>query len=269
MAWWGKAAGGAVGFAVFGPVGAIVGAAIGHEFDKGLDEELHRAAPRGGSDGAYPLREVLFGSTFPVMGYIAHCDGRTSSAEVAVAGAIMAEMNLSPERCREAMRLFESGRARGFPLDRHLERLREVGRERPELLRAFLELQLRVASADGIDAAKRKVLWRVCRQLGISRIELAQLETIARLRRGRTGAAQWAAAPDEAASAFEVLGVDADASDDEVKKAYRRLMNRHHPDKLAGTDATEEDLARARDRTREIRAAYESVVAARRDRAAS
>ena len=50
MSWWGKAAGGAVGFAVFGPLGAIVGAAIGHEFDKGLDEEMRRVPHRTGAD---------------------------------------------------------------------------------------------------------------------------------------------------------------------------------------------------------------------------
>ena len=56
-----------------------------------------------------------------------------------------------------------------------------------------------------------------------------------------------------------MLGVDKSSSNDEIKTAYRRLMNKHHPDKIAGTDPGDEALAAAQKKTRDIRSAYETL----------
>jgi DnaJ-domain-containing protein 1 len=69
--------------------------------------------------------------------------------------------------------------------------------------------------------------------------------------------------PDSIDGAYRVLGVAPSASDDEVKIAYRRLMNEHHPDKLAGRGVAESAIASAEQKTREILAAYEKVKSAR------
>jgi DnaJ like chaperone protein len=60
-----------------------------------------------------------------------------------------------------------------------------------------------------------------------------------------------------------VLGVAAGATDAEVKTAYRRLMNQHHPDKLVAKGLPEEMVALATEKTQEIKAAYDTVKAAR------
>ena len=59
--------------------------------------------------------------------------------------------------------------------------------------------------------------------------------------------------------AYKVLGVQNDASDAEVKKAYRRLMSQHHPDKLVSKGLPDEMIRIATDRTHEIRKAYENI----------
>ena len=56
---------------------------------------------------------------------------------------------------------------------------------------------------------------------------------------------------------YQILGVSQQAEAAEIKKAYRRLMNRYHPDKLAGSDASEGRVAQAARKTREVREAYE------------
>ena len=58
---------------------------------------------------------------------------------------------------------------------------------------------------------------------------------------------------------YQVLGVSKNASDAEVKKAYRRLMNQHHPDKLVSRGMPEEMVKLATEKTQEIKAAYETI----------
>jgi DnaJ like chaperone protein len=70
-------------------------------------------------------------------------------------------------------------------------------------------------------------------------------------------------AVDRVAQAYEVLGVARTASDAEVTKAYRRLMNQNHPDKLVAKGLPESMMKVAEEKTRQIRAAYELLRAAR------
>ena len=59
--------------------------------------------------------------------------------------------------------------------------------------------------------------------------------------------------------AYAVLNVSASSSDAEVKKAYRRLMSQHHPDKLVAKGLPEEMMELAKEKTQEIRAAYDVI----------
>jgi len=63
--------------------------------------------------------------------------------------------------------------------------------------------------------------------------------------------------------AYTVLGLKRDASPDEIKLAYRRLLKRHHPDKLAASGVSTAEMARATEKTRELTAAYDRIREAR------
>ncbi len=259
MRWWGKAAGGAAGFAFLGPVGAVVGAIIGHGFDKGLAEELdHRPRPRV---SAYPFREALLEATFSIMGHLAMRDGRVSLAEKRAVSQIIGELDLKGIRERNAWQSFELGTAPDFSPDRQLGRLREICHGRRDLLRAFLDMQMRVALAEGgIGGTTRLALKSVCRKLGISPIEFAQTEALARLRAGARKASAIARDDGPLHQARQVLGIDAGADEAAIKRAYRRLMSRHHPDKLTSQGLSDAAMVQARQRTHEIRMAYETLM---------
>ena len=61
------------------------------------------------------------------------------------------------------------------------------------------------------------------------------------------------------AAALRLLGIEADTEGDQVKQAYRRLVSKHHPDKLAGSGASEAQVREATERTRELHQAYAIV----------
>jgi DnaJ like chaperone protein len=63
--------------------------------------------------------------------------------------------------------------------------------------------------------------------------------------------------------AYAILAVKREASDDEIKMAYRRLLNRYHPDKLAAKGLSTEAMERANEQTRQVKAAYDRLKQAR------
>lgn len=258
MKWYGKIGGGVLGLIVGGPVGAALGVFIGHQFDRGLS--------LGGFSGDarfnQPQRQkVFFETTFRVMGSLAKADGRVSEEEIQAARRVMHQMQLRPEDVRRAIELFTEGKQTGANLDAQMESFRQACGSQPQLVRTFLEVQFEIVLAKGnVTAAERALLWRVADQLGVGRVELAQLEAVLRAQRHFRQRA-----PDQPpqglglGDAYKALGIEAAASDKEVKTAYRRLMNQHHPDKLVAKGMPESMLEVAKERTREIRAAYELI----------
>lgn len=253
MNWGGKIAGAALGLVAGGPVGILVGLAIGHQFDRGWRGV--NARPIEALDAR--RHAMLFAATFQVMGYLAKLDGRVSEAEIRAARGVMHGMRLTPEEIREAISHFSVGKAESFSLPRVLDQLRETIGDERALCRSFVELQLRMLTQAGsFNSAERRALWEIASALGVSRVALAQME--ASLASWRQGGPPVDARRD-LAGAYELLGITAQASDEELKVAYRRLMNRHHPDKLAarGDPASEQEAAK--EKTRAVRAAYERV----------
>jgi DnaJ like chaperone protein len=260
MQWVGKAVGGILGFAAGGPVGSVLGVLLGHKFDQGQGGRLG-----AGSLAAAPeaSRQLFFETTFEVMGCVAKSDGRVSEEEIRVARRIMHAMELVPEQVSRAIERFTTGKSADFPLAARLDELvRRLGGRR-DLARAFVEIQMQAAvGAGALGRAKRDVLWRVASALDVGRVELAQIEAVIRAQHYR-GAGPGAGEAAQVDAAYRVLGVSSEASDDEVKTAYRRLMNQHHPDKLVARGLPKSKVALAEERTHEIRAAYDRVKAYR------
>ena len=120
-----------------------------------------------------------------------------------------------------------------------------------------------VLAKSRLSSSERSTIWTICTELDIGRVELAQLEAMIRAQKGFKRSPAGSRDSARIRDAYETLGIDASASNDDVKKAYRRLMNRNHPDKIAGNNPDDAAIAEAERRTREIRGAYEMLKARR------
>ncbi len=128
----------------------------------------------------------------------------------------------------------------------------------------FVRLVLEVSLAKSrLQQQERAAIWSMCIELEVGRVELAQLEAMIRAQRGFRRSPAGDADAARVNAAYKSLGVKRDASNDEIKKSYRRLMNRNHPDKIASSNPDAAVLAEAERRTREVRVAYELLKARR------
>ena len=275
MAWWGKVVGGALGFVLGGPIGALLGGVVGHKLDKGL-ASLQTEAAQAGPGDRERVQTAFFTATFSVLGHMAKADGHVSPQEIALAEAVIRRMELTPETRAAAIALFNQGKADDFDLDGVLEQFRRECHRRATLLQMFIEIQIQAAYADGLAApAEQRILQRIRDKLGIPEFIFSRLEHLARMRweyaqggaRPGGAGAGWREAEPQGPTleqAYELLGVSPQADDAEVKRAYRRLMSQHHPDKLVSKGLPEEMMKLAAQKTHEIRQAYELITAARK-----
>lgn len=215
-----------------GPLGALLGTALGHSFDRGL---AHLSIEGLGPADTERIQTAFFTTTFSVMGHLAKVDGRVSEVEIAAARSIMARMQLNEDQRQAAMLLFQEGKQPDFPLDQVLEQFRHECHRRLNLIQMFLEIMVATALADGsMNAKERELLLEVCDFLGYPRTGFEHLVALATGFRSHSYRAHPHTRPPQHSLAddYAVLGVSETAGDAEIKKAYRRLMAQHHPDKL-------------------------------------
>jgi DnaJ like chaperone protein len=267
MSWLGKIFGGAFGFLMGGPLGAILGASLGHQFDIGMDHSLTDESL--GPGDAHRVQMAFFTATFSVMGHIAKADGRVSEAEINMAKQIMGQLALSEAMRTTAINLFQQGKNNDFPLDDVLDQFRRECHRRTNLIRMFLEIQLQSALADGqLHAIEDQLLLHICHRLGISRFEYERIKLQVNAQQRFYSYQQQSQHPvkkqDNISDAYAILGLTSGASDSDIKKAYRRLISQHHPDKLVAKGLPEEMMTLAKEKTQRIRKAYETITEARK-----
>lgn len=239
--------GGLIGLIAGGPVGALLGAFLGAVLARAL---LTRLFARG----LDAVRNRFLESTFAVMGALCKADGRVTDDEIRVAERLFSRLALSDQQRRAAQAAFHRGKGEAFDLDAELAELRAVAGRSPALLQFFVEVQLSAITADGrVHPQEHALFLRVARGLGLSEADLERLEAML------GGGSATESGTGRLEAAYATLGLNPDASDAEIKKAYRRLMSQHHPDKLAARGLPDSMRPVAEEKTREIRKAYELI----------
>jgi DnaJ like chaperone protein len=245
-----------LGFWIAGTQGMLVGALIGFG--------LSRMAQAGARQGLLTVQSQFLDSTFAVMGALCKADGVVTRDEIRVTQELFARLHLSPEQTDAAKASFTRGKASDFDLEAEVDRFVQSARGGVGMLQLFLQVQLSAVAADGqVHPAEHAMLVRIARRLGLSELDLAQLEALLRAAAG--GAATAGAPPPKQRldDAYAALGVSPEASEAEIKRAYRKLMSENHPDKLAAKGLPDSMRQLAEERAREINVAYDLIRKAR------
>ncbi|MBX3724363.1 MAG: TerB family tellurite resistance protein [Xanthomonadales bacterium] len=193
---------------------------------------------------------------FMVLGRIAKVDGRVDASEIAVCERLMERLALDAQGRADAVAAFNAGKQDEAVLDRAWVDLRRARAHAPLFIEVFIDMAL----ADGVLAPEeRRLLGKCAWMLGVRETTL-ELMLHRRRAGGRAGQTPADAAADDP---YAVLGLDHRASDAEVRRAYRSLVSRHHPDRMTARGEAPETVRLAQARTQEILAAYERIRSAR------
>jgi DnaJ like chaperone protein len=239
MSVWGKLGGGGIGFAVGGPIGALLGALAGHVL---VDRE-------GAIFSPVPRDVVLTTGLIALSAKMAVADGVVARSEVAAFEQIV----IVPEAERAPVRrLFDLARATTDGFESYAAQIARSFADEPALLEDVMDGLFLIAKADG----------------AVHEAEIAYLRAVAAVfgwddeMFERVMARHLHLADDP----YAVLGVDRDVDEDALKRHYRRMVAEHHPDREIARGLPPEAIRIATERLAAINAAYERIVRERRAR---
>jgi DnaJ like chaperone protein len=295
----GKLLGFVFGFLLLKLPGAILGLIAGHMFDKGMSNDFSRSGGFGrffADNERLQSSAIFFHALFACLGHIAKADGAVTQSEINVALKLMDDMQLNENDRREAQQAFREGKDPQFPLAHILKDLKHDLHGQRIILQAFLEMLIEASFADGqLSVSEVEVLDKVAIGLGFGHKDLDRLirkfEAELRFRQRQDAFSQ---ARDEARSraqeqanawrdkaqqqytraphysdkqrltdAYRILNVAPTADEKTLKRAYKKAMNEHHPDKLIAKGLPKQAMELAKVKAQDIQAAYELIKSTR------
>ncbi|OOF70336.1 co-chaperone DjlA [Rodentibacter caecimuris] len=281
----GKILGIFIGWKMAGFFGAIAGLILGSIADKKLYE---LGSVSSSFFSRKTTRQTLFmQTTFAVLGHLSKSKGRVTEVDIQLANQLMAQMQLDDAGRKLAREAFQRGKETDFPLRQVMREFRIGCGQRADLLRMFLHVQVQAAFSDSeLHQNEQEVLYIVAEELGLSRMQFDQMLAMEMAARQFTHGGfyrqyqqnnsyqnqgnyqyqqqgnyqgQYQSSGPTLEAAYKVLGVAANDDRNTVKRAYRRLMNEHHPDKLLAKGLPQEMLEIAKEKAQQIQAAYDLI----------
>ncbi|MBT3701652.1 MAG: DnaJ domain-containing protein [Alphaproteobacteria bacterium] len=237
MSIWGKIIGAAGGFAMGGPIGALIGGFAGHALDKMRGDE-------GGEGGDAGTRQIAFTIGVIALGAkMAKADGQVTTDEVA---AFREVFHVPPEDLKNVARVFDQAKKGVAGFEAYAEQLAGLFQQNPAVLEDLLDGLFHIAKADNIyHPAEDEFLREVARIFGFSEHEFA------RIKEAHVGA--------DKSDPYVILGVSRDVSDSELKSHYRKLIREHHPDTLIAQGMPQEFIDVANEKLAAINDAHDRI----------
>ena len=247
MGWNGAIIGGCIGSWLGKLPGIVIGGLIGH-----FIEEFGKSGK-----SAQKSPDVVFcASAAAMLAKMAKADGRISKVEISAVETAFARLGFSRAVRNYAIDVFRKAKDDSHSIYEYARDFASVvGNEDVRVI--FYEMLWDIACADGdLSQTEKNILEKITLHLKIS----PEWFGVFYRERFYSGSNEHAySARNDLADAYSQLGVSPSASDDEVKKAYRSLAKRYHPDTLKAQGLPDEMVARANERMSKINAAWSAV----------
>jgi DnaJ like chaperone protein len=277
----GKLVGSFLGYLMAGPFGALFGIFIGNFFDKGLKKHLSQQQYSAYFSEKRPQIKISFIKTIScLMGLMAKADGRVSEAELQFANYMFRLLKLTQTELETAQQWFTTSKNGQVAHDDQVRMLHYLKQVNLKLCKSCLDITYQMAKIDGLTQSKINLMNDLLTSIGF-----APLETIFNAhefwqkvysehvyqqhqRQGRSSSSygsyrNYRSPPKNTSltlnDAFSVLGLQVTAGQAEVKKAYRKLMSKYHPDKMIAKGASNQELKKATEKTQQISKAYSYI----------
>ncbi len=228
MSIWGKIAGAGVGLAVGGPLGALIGAVAGHlVVDRALQDN-----------------EFIFTmALIALSAKMAKADGEVTMEEVE---AFERVMRIPPAEARNVQRVYTIAQQDVAGYEIYAKQVARIYRDRPAILEDVLDALFYIAAADGKVTPKEiTYLETVADIFGFTELEFS------RLKASHLG-------PDKECP-YLILGVTPEITDQDLRKAYLRLVRENHPDQMLSRGVPKELVDIANAKLSAINVAYDRI----------
>ena len=242
------------GYYFFGFFGALFGLIVGAFFDRRREY---------GSGGMNPLRNALrqavfLETVFISMGKLAKADLHVSQDEISHVEQFMQKLGMTATHRTQAIALFKRGAEPAFDIEPTLKRFMAICGHTKDLKQILLVYLIVTALADGhLHPAEEALLADMAGHLGYDKAMFKQLmDMVLNQSHFAGGQANTVTALNDA---YKALGVTKDSTDQEIKRAYRKLMSQYHPDKLMGQGVPEDMIAIATEQAKEIQLAHDII----------
>jgi len=249
-----KLLGAIFGFWALGFFGLILGLIGGSVIDR-----LVAYGPGGVNPFNAARRQAVFLETvFIFMGKLAKADGRVSESEVSHVEQFMHKLRMTREHRLKAIALFKQGASPDYDIHPQLNEFLAVCGHSRNLRQMLLVYLIIMGLSDGqLNTAEEDLLRVIAGRLDYHPAAFEQLlDMVMNQMHFAAGGASSANALDDA---YKALGVSKDSTDQEIKRAYRKLMSQYHPDKLMGQGVPEDMIAVATEQAQEVQTAYDLI----------
>lgn len=274
MGWIGGVIGSFCGQRFGGMLGALAGAIVGSYLENQIRgaqvPKTRRSRPASSAERERRSVEnetVFLTAAGAMLAKLSKADGRVDETEIAAGERAFARLGLSADKREFCIRAFRAAKMDGHSIYEYAESFAGAVRA-TEMRILFYDILWDLACADGVVTPEEMdILQRIVSPLRVPQMLFFEErsrrlagsgtgQTRDRRSSGRSSSAPRTPSPDDP---YEVLGCSRRASDDEVRRAYRALAKKLHPDLLRAQGLPEEMLRKANDRMARVNAAWEQV----------